>query len=435
MPLDLPRLRFLLGRCNPYDALPPDDDRYIPLDERRVRGIDWVARLAAPIERSEKPTCRTFTGLLGSGKSTELLRLAQRLTQKNFFVVLVDAEDTIDITATIDVPDVLLTILAATERKLVEAEGKDPDVAMEEGYLNRLWKWLQRIDVALTKVEFGIDKVVKFTTELKTRPNLRARVRATLGAHLHHFLAEVRDELRQMEARAVALKRDRLVVIVDSLEKLRGTSTTWDEVLESAERLFSDGAPYLCLPVHVLYTIPPALVSRKFIGQVDFMPMIKLRDAAGVRYEPGFDAAYEVISHRVPPLDLDAVFTPKTHARVERLIEASGGYPRELVRYLQQALLAEHFPLDDGDFGRLLHEVADQYRKLIPASAFPWLARIAVERYLTVDDADQRKTADSMLSNNVVMRYLNDRDWFDLHPSVRDIPGVAAAIARLRSPS
>ena len=58
-----------------------------------------------------------------------------------------------------------------------------------------------------------------------------------------------------------------------------------------------------------------------------------------------------------------------------------------------------------------------------------------MERYLTVDDADQRKTADSMLSNNVVMRYLNDRDWFDLHPSVRDIPGVAAAIARLRSPS
>jgi hypothetical protein len=38
-----------------------------------------------------------------------------------------------------------------------------------------------------------------------------------------------------------------------------------------------------------------------------------------------------------------------------------------------------------------------------------------------------------MLSNNAVLRYLNDRDWFDLHPAVREIPGVAEAIRRRKA--
>lgn len=123
-----------------------------------------------------------------------------------------------------------------------------------------------------------------------------------------------------------------LVVIVDSLEKLRGSATTWDRVLESAERIFAEGAPHLQLPIHVLYTIPPALVSRKRFADVDFMPMIKL--------------------HRRP--------------------EEGGGR------------------CEEGN--RLLNEVGDQYRKLITADAFPWLAQVAVGRYLTLETEAQRQT-------------------------------------------
>lgn len=46
--------------------------------------------------------------------------------------------------------------------------------------------------------------------------------------------------------------------------------------------------------------------------------------------------------------------------------------------------------------------------------------------------AARRQIADLMLSNNVILRYLSDdKDWFDLHPSVCEIPGVAEALARL----
>lgn len=435
--MDKQRRRVLYNRCDPFDVLAPGDDRYVDLDARGVRGIDWVTRLATRIELSDKPTYQLFTGLPGSGKSTELLRLARKLEDRdnsNLLAVVVAAEETLDITAAIDVPDVLFSILDATDRALLTAEGKDPETAMEEGYFRRLWNWLQRTDIAFGKAEFGIDKVAKFTAELKTRASLRQRVRANIGAHLNRFLGEVREELQLMQARAVALGRAGLVIIMDSLEKLRGTGTTWDEVLESADRIFADGAPYLRLPVHVLYTIPPALVSRKRFAEVDFMPMIKLHrrpDEGGGRVEEGFDAAVELIERRIPQVDLVDVFGASTIQRVEELIEWSGGYPRELVRLLHTSLLAEHLPLTDSDFRRLVNEVGDQYRKLVPADAFPWLARVAVERYLTLETDGQRHTADLMLSNNVVLRYLNSQDWFDVHPSVRKIPGVAVEIDKL----
>lgn len=441
--MDNQRRRYLYNRCRPGEALDLGDDRYIDLDERRVRGIDWVARLAARIELSDKPTCQLFTGLPGSGKSTELLRLAERLAKRdrsNLHVVIVDAEDVIDVNSPIDVPDILLTIVGACERSLLEGEGKqgpELEAALESGYLRRLWDWLTHTDVTLTKAEFAIMEVGKLSTELKTRPTLRQRFRETIGAHFHRFLAEVRDELTIMQARAEALGRTGLVVVIDSLEKLRGTATTWDEVLESAERVFAEGAPYLRLPVHTVYTVPPALVSRKRFEQVDFMPMIKLHrhpNAGGGRFQDGYDAAMELILQRVPHKDLAELFGPQTEQRIEQLIEWSGGYPRELVRLLQESLLSETIPLSDSDFRRLLHEVGDQYRKLVPADAFAWLARVAVERYLTLETEDQRRTADAMLSNNVVLRYLNDQDWFDVHPSIRQIPGVASEIARLGSP-
>lgn len=92
----------------------------------------------------------------------------------------------------------------------------------------------------------------------------------------------------------------------------------------------------------------------------------------------------------------------------------------------------EEWPLSDSDFQRILNEVGDQYRKLVPANAFAWLARIAVDRYLTVQSSEHHPEAEQMITINAVLRYLNDQDWFDLHPAVREIPGVAEEVQRLK---
>jgi hypothetical protein len=438
--MDLKRQRHYYNLCKPSEALDPDDPRYVQIDEfgdaeHRVRGENWIAKLARRVELSSEPVCELVTGLPGSGKSTELRRLALRLGKDdgaNLLPVVIDAEQTFDLANPIDIPDIILAVLHAVDSELLVAEGKSGNRTMREGYLERFWNWLIETDVELKQGQLAVADPVKLVVELKTRPSLRARVRAAVASYLSRFLDEAGDEILRMQARAEKLGRAGLVVIFDSLEKLRGISSNWEEVLQSAERVFAGGAPYLRLPVHTFYTIPTALVARRRFEQVHFMPMVKLHLRDGTPFRPGYNAAREIVIRRVPPDVLREVFGEAFETRVRGMIEWSGGYPRELVRLLQSALSAETLPLSPGALVRLLNEVGDQYRRLIPANAFPWLARVAVDQYMTLDDDEHRQTADAMLTNNAILRYLNDKDWFDLHPAVKAIPGVEAEIRRLR---
>ncbi|WP_295450219.1 hypothetical protein [uncultured Thiodictyon sp.] len=101
------------------------------------------------------------------------------------------------------------------------------------------------------------------------------------------------------------------------------------------------------------------------------------------------------------------------------------------MRLLQSALAHEELPLSDSDFSRIVNELKDAYRKVVPADTSDRLARVALDRYYTVLNSEHGQIADQMLLNNAVLRYVNDNDWFDLHPAVAEIPGVKAARAAL----
>ena len=78
---------------------PEQQELYVDLDQ--VRGnIDAVPRLENTIRRAEgMPTCQVLAGHDGSGKSTELLRLKQRLEagSKPFFVVYFEGGEELDL--------------------------------------------------------------------------------------------------------------------------------------------------------------------------------------------------------------------------------------------------------------------------------------------------------------------------------------------------
>ena len=445
--LDFQAIKAYYNRCVVNESLPPDDERNVDVDNfaDHPRGVNWSDRLARTIERSDRPTCLLFSGLPGSGKSTELRRLMKRLERADrahLLPIYIDAEDVIDLANTIDVPDIILNIVHATDRALLELEGGAPDNAMQSGYLSRFWHWLTTTDVSLTqigaKVGLGVAGVpvkpeANVVLNMKSTPSFRQRVRVAVGNQLNAFLKQAHDELEGMEERVKALGYNGIIIIFDSLEKLRGISTMWRDVLLSAESLFRSGAPHLQLPVHVIYTVPPALAFRLNL-EVEFMPMIKLRDLEGRDCEPGIAASRELIRRRVPDEDLHALLGESAEALILQLIRGSGGYPRELVRFLRrlfrdaepQEVMSEHA------FHRIAQEIQDEYRQSVPASAWPWLARVAHERFLTIESEEHREAADLMLSNNAVLRYRNDDMWFDLHPALYEIPGVQDAIRRYK---
>lgn len=416
--MDRADLKIYYNRCND-DALRPTDPRYVDIDAMvgRPRGHSWVERLAGELELSDSPKKLLITGLRGTGKSTELLKLEQQLGQRdgaNQLIVLVDANAVLDLANEIDVPDILTTIVHATERKVLEAEGKDPEDALADGgYLRRLWTWLVRTDIELGKFDLGPAGLV---AEMKTRPTLRQRIRATLVEHTSTFRHDVCEELVQLEHRAQQAGYSRITVIFDSLEQLRGLSTNWKDVLKSAEQVFGGGAPHLQLPIHAVYTVPPALLTRR-TDDIAVLPMVKLFDRDGSRHHPGFAAMRELVERRIPKEALVEILGKVYEPRIDDLIGFSGGHPRLVVQMLRWLLLVPQLPVSQGDIARLFAELRERYRAVITIEDLPWLRRVH-ERKELLKSADHLEAIDRALTNNVIFRYANADVWYDLHPSL-----------------
>lgn len=439
--MDLQRRRYFFNRLNPDEPLEPLDERNVDIDvdpdpALQPRGANWVDALARSIELSDKPVCQFFTGLPGSGKSTELRRLAARLRDggAHLLPVVVDAEERLDVFSPIDVADIVVMSLYCAERAVLEAEGGDPQMALRDGYLTRIWHWLNTTEVELKSVTAGATVPglkpleLEAEAEIKTQPTFREELRRKVTAQLATFLEHARAEAAALEKRARARGWSGLALLVDSLEKLRGMSTNWNEVLASAERVFAGEAPYLQLGLHTVYTIPPALVLRLKVP-VHFMPMLKLAHRDGAPFEPGRQAARALIERRLPPEAQAEVFGASHAQRVEELIDWSGGYPREIVRLLKNCVAQA--PLGEPLFRRLMTEAGDDYRRTVVEDSLDVLAAVALEGRLLFADKD-RAAVDQVLANNLVLRYRNDEEWFDLHPALRGHAPVQAAIERRR---
>jgi hypothetical protein len=437
MTMDMDDRKRLYNACNPSESLEPTDHRYLDIaatpHATDVRGQDWVAQFRRELLFSDEPLCKLVTGLQGCGKSTEFRRLAHEVAdphQGGMLAVYIDAEARLDLSGTVDVVDILATVVEAVEAEVLGLEGGRPGKALEDGYLSRLWHWLKTTDATLTAGEFSVGDATMLTLELKARPSLRAQVRKAINSNLRTFVEGVHNELRQLTSRAHSAGRvGGVLVLYDSLEKLRGTSSSYVEVLESCERLFAQGAAYLRLPVHVIYTVPPALQAQSALRGAAFFPMIKVRHQNGEPYEPGLQVARALVQKRVADAELAVLLGANWSTRLDELLLWSGGFPREIVRFLREIVLFDSAPTDNALRG-LRDSVTAVYRDLIRTEAYPWLAQVAVTKQITTSNEAERKIADRLLANGAVFRYVNGGDWWDLHPAVRAIEGVDSAIAK-----
>ncbi len=423
--------------CDPYEPLEPDDERNLNIDtfgEHPVRGINWVENLVQEIAPAKKPIFRLFTGHPGSGKTTELKRLAKQLSTPNsgnFFPVYIDALNIIDVANPVDVIDIMLAVLYSAIKTIAEKEEENLEIALNGGYFERLWNWLKNTDVQIGQGQFNLPVIGDLPFEMKTRPTLRHRIQNTIASYFQTFIKEVRDELEMLNNR-VRSKFDKkgIIIIFDSIEKLEGITSNWRAVLESAEQIFGSGAPYMKLPVHVIYTVPAALATR--VREIEFFPMIKVYEKDNENlYEPGIKAAHELIRKRLPDHILKEIFGSAVNEQLRHLILCSGGYPREIVRMIQMAISQKNHPISDSIIDQIIMRIFNQYRMVVPGEAFEWLAKVAKSKFLTIEDDDQRRIAAFMLKNNAVLCYLNRDLWFELHPALYQIPGVQEAIHEL----
>lgn len=443
----------LVARCNPAEALGPDDERYVDIDRATQhgagpRGRSAVGEIASQIEAMPIPDESFFlSGLPGSGKSTELRRLAARLRAPDgaaLHPLIIDAEELIDLNVEVDLPDLLLVLLFGAERGVLALEGRQASETFHEGPVKRVLNWFTSTEVSVDSPEFkaeakaGIPGIGEATAgaalalKIKNSPSLRARFRDRAASQLNGFLADINQELVLLDQRAQATGCAGLMLMVDSLEHLKGTSTTWNNVLTSAERVFIRLEQGLKLPVHTLFTVPPALVLRLKTANLEFIPMIKLweRGHRG-RDELGFERARALIRRRVTDAELAEILgSADLEARRDRLIASCAGYPREMIRVLRK-LCATTDPV--AGFDQILSQSANNILDVVSTEeAARVAAQVALDNDVTVPE-ELQPVLDRLMTDNVILRYQNHERWYDVHPAVREKRSVKREIELLKA--
>lgn len=403
--------------------LDPSDPRYVPLyQDRRLDTDDPVELLARGVEWTPGQSVQLLSGFRGTGKSTELRRLRERLQGAGYLVVLCDVEDYINLSTPVDVSDFLLALAGAIgeglhEQGLLQADPR------AEGYWERFVNYLRRTKVNISELG-GEAAGASLKMTLKSDPSFKRQLQEGLAGHLGSFVADVRGFLRECVTRIKQAHgpAKELVVLVDSVEHIRGTSVNAEDVHTSVETLFAGHADKLHFPLlHLVYTVPP-FVKVKYPnlgslyepGGIQILPAVKLQgDDDKKRNKAGYEALAEVVQNRGDWQKLLG-----TREQLDRIIAVSGGHFRDLLRILAEiARRASALPVDDRTVEDAINQIRNEFLPIADDDA-QWLATIAKTHSASLADVESLPDFARFLDTHLVLCYRNGHEWYDTHPLI-----------------
>jgi hypothetical protein len=331
------------------------------IDFTSVRGgkiIEALLRTIAKISPNI-PTCQLFTGHLGCGKSTELLRLKAELEARDFHVVYFESTHVLEM-VDIDITDILLAIAGLVSENLEAMK-----LRVQPSYFTKLFSEL--VDFLQTPLELGVEAelsvgIAKITAKTKESPQLRRRLRDYLEPRTENILQSINKELldrANLELKARGKKG--LVVIVDNLDRVAVRPLPSGRSLP--EYLFIDrGEQLRKLNCHIVYTIPLALTFSNDSAELQHrlgggvapkvLPMIPVRQRSGEINTEGLGLMRQMVLARAfpdrSPTDrLNLVTQLFDHLdTLDRLCLISGGHVRDLLGLLFDCLRDQDPPFD-----------------------------------------------------------------------------------------
>jgi len=430
MPTKPDPLRDLYKSLSGKGALPldPDDPYYVPILQATPEK-DPILMLWQRLDWSESESVNLLTGFRGNGKSTELRRLKRLLENDsgaNFF--LVNMADFLLMTKPLELSDFVLSLMTA----LGQAVERDTGLrALTHSYWERLQRFLTS-EVQLEKFELDLKDVgapAKLGLKLKNEPDFKERVQTHLRGHLSRLIEDAEeyvvglvDAIRH-QARDPDLK---VVLLVDSVEQLRGVGTEATKVHDSVVDLFSGQAASLAFPkIHVVYTIPPYLsalsqnLGRALGGHpIVSWPNVHVRSQDGTRDDTGLGIMEDIVDRRhtgwrdiVPP------------ATLRQLAVCTGGDLRDFFRLVRECVIAlktvrsaqPDAALDEGLVSRVQEQLRNELLPIAEDDA-RWLSRIHETKDASLPTTDALPALARFLDGNLIMNYLNGEPWNDVHP-------------------
>jgi hypothetical protein len=439
-------LRTLYNACDPYR--PASREHYLDVSEARGSHA-LTPQFLGHLSRVSDGTyrCFLFSGHIGCGKSSELRHLYRELKQEQgsgqcYFPVFIDVGSYLD-DYDVEVTDILLAMVT----ELASALRSEAGIELQETYITkRLREFQDLLTSDVEPAEFTLPGLQAKIKLLRKDPGARAKVRAALMPHVSSFTEEINAVLN--EARAKLRTRPGapchdIVLIVDSLERIRRIEGK-EEGLPSLRELFLDRYTQLAgLEAHVIYTVPlrlarsvdgPQLAQR--YGKLFVLPMVKAERRGRMHppYEAGVQALRTLVQRRLGDISLEQAIDDDALAFA---IRYSGGHVRSLMGFLQNAaVFSSTAPIGLEAVRRAVVDTVSTYSTTIPESHWAKLAALELSPDQRVPNDDEDHLA--MLENVSVLEYLNGEDnanafdagepWYAVNPVVRELRRFKAAV-------
>ncbi|MCC6555699.1 MAG: hypothetical protein IT372_22280 [Polyangiaceae bacterium] len=214
-----------------------------------------------------------------------------------------------------------------------------------------------------------------------------------------------------------------VVLIVDSLEHtaaVHSGTVSVEEFVTALSRVLADPATPV---LHVVCTVPVALRSRsmavgtvRVLGAVQVIPAVRVRDVVGDRSEHGIVALQTLIERRFDPTPLFG-----RGDLLEEVILASGGNIHDLLRLVGEVIRrAQSLPVTPGIVSGAIDAIRAEFIPIADIDLAP-LARVAARHELSLEEPGQIHDLSRWSRGHLVIQYRNGREWYDVHPLVRDI--------------
>lgn len=422
----------VLQKIEYEEALPDGDPRYVNTQKARgseqtftrlARKLGWDPETNAFFAPNEKHVL--FFGHIGSGKTTELRRYAGRLNEsKRFYVVEVD------VLAKLDRNNLQYTeALMAMAETLLERLNDDGHT-LDDDALKPIRDWFTTaIHTRATNRELsaelkagvqaggGIPGIIKlvagFTAAFKTGSSQKSEWRQEIRNGFTTLAVAFSELIRTAEAQLTSVRRaERVLFLIDGTDKMRGEDTQ-QFFVQDAEQL-------LAIQTLAIYTAPLDLkYDGRLGGKLDadmVLPMIKLQERSGSAYAPGLEAMHDLLMLRADP----GLFGSAADAK--RLVEFSGGHPRELLRLLKLCCEVAHDKIDATVVQQAIEQLAADYRYFLKPTDYSLLKAIDTNPAHSGNDAQ----AQELLHRLALLQY-NDGKWRRSHPVVRTLEGYELA--------
>ena len=419
-------LTALSAQFDPLRPLEADEtDLYVDWQEQLDIADDVKGRLANSIARSPGPVTRLFTGHRGSGKTTELNRVRQRLQDglggRRVFVSMLFAERWVHLDD-VQPEDLVFQIV----RQLVADLKQAGFTFAETSFRNTLGglRDFFRGRAALDSADVGVDPL-SISLRFEAFPTARKEFRNLLQGLLPTIYDLTNTEILS-KARAWLAEPEHggyadIAIIVDQLDRIPRKPLNG---YTNHENLFLDHAgPLRAMNCDVLYTIPIELaysraharLQDEYGSAILALPAVPVSTRGGEEFSPGVEVLHEIVRRRADKagVGLEEVFVEPD--LLDEVLRRSGGHIRGLFVMLLSILdRAAELPITRATTQRGLRSAATDLAVPLRQPDWELLTKVHESHDKVGED---HGVWNELLRDRFVLAYEDENGhWYDRNP-------------------